>query len=104
MAMDPAERLLGVLSELVGLLQAHGERHWSAWLSSDLEGLRRGDGECLDHLLSAYGGMGSLNDLFICRSNGHDIRAEDRRAVNDRLWDLREQVAESARAVRATLN
>lgn len=53
------------------LLAAVGEKHWSAWIRDDLE--RWSSRAEVDHHLSAYGGMGSFNDLIICPENGHIV-------------------------------
>lgn len=87
--------LLATLDELIALLCDHEERHWSAWLSGDAERLRQGDAAALEHLLSAWGGMGSLSDLYLCPENGHRIEVRYVEAVNQELrrltartWDL----------------
>lgn len=95
-----ADELTSVLESLEALLQAHGERHWSAWIEADRRRIAASDVFGLDHLLSAYGGMGSLNDLILCPENGHLIRPDDVRAVNDRLRDLRSRAYDLAARLR----
>lgn len=53
------------------LLSAVGEEHWAAWMRDDLNCWRSATDA--SHHLAAYGAMGSLNDLFICRANKHRI-------------------------------
>jgi Zn ribbon nucleic-acid-binding protein len=56
------------------LLETVGEYHWSQWIREDLE-LWRGSRQA-EHHLSAYGGMGSFNDVSICAANGHLVTRE----------------------------
>jgi hypothetical protein len=51
-----------------------------------------GDVNGLSHILRAYGGMGSLNDLVIHPLNGHDLPAQDIEGVNSRLSVLRSRL------------
>lgn len=81
-------RLLRNLHRAVALLGQDGEEHWAAWLSSDAGRIRAGDAYGLDHLLSAYGGMGSINDLGSGRlrrllSKIYDAAAALRRSLNE---------------------
>jgi hypothetical protein len=53
------------LYDLVDLLSA-GEHHdWTAWLSTARRRIAGGDRRGLDHLLQAYGGRGSFNDVQV---------------------------------------
>ncbi len=53
------------------LLDAVHEDHWANWIGTDIEQWRAtGD---TSHHLSAYGGMGSFNDVIICRANEHSV-------------------------------
>ncbi|WP_202805926.1 DUF6966 domain-containing protein, partial [Actinopolymorpha alba] len=80
-----ASRLANLLDEAVGLLEKHGESHWASWLATSRRRIAAGDTYGLDHLLSAFGGMGSLNDLLVLRVNGHEINEAQEGAVNTRL-------------------
>lgn len=97
---DRLAQLTVALDELVVLLRDHGETHWSRWAERCRSELARFDAVALDHLLGAYGGMGSFSDLIILAVNGHDVRPEEEAAVNDRLDALRRQVHEQASALR----
>jgi len=53
------------------LLTTVGEEHWAKWVRDDIEKwTSAGD---TSHHLSAYGGMGSFNDVGICRGNQHKV-------------------------------
>lgn len=95
----PVARLDATLEEIVALLHAHGEEHWSAWLAGDLERIRKGDAYGIEHLLSAYGGMGSFSDLFLSPENGSRIAASEVGPVNERLRRLASRAHDLARAI-----
>ncbi len=57
--------LCGLLRQVVNLLEANGERHWSSWLSHSLEALQVSDFNGIESLLGTFGGMGSINDLVL---------------------------------------
>jgi len=62
------------LTAMLWLLETVGESHWSRWIRQDLD-LWRGSRK-VEHHLSAYGGMGSFNDVSICAANGHEVARE----------------------------
>jgi len=41
-------------------------------------------------ILLKFGGMGSINDIYICTANGHNIKQEQEAAVNTELHELLE--------------
>jgi hypothetical protein len=53
------------------LLQSVGETHWAQWIGIDIERWRLD--RDTSHHLSAYGGMGSFNDVVICLANNHHV-------------------------------
>lgn len=62
------------------LLRQVGEDHWANWLQEDIALWRRSAE--VSHHRSAYGGMGSFNDVVICRRNRHQVSAEQEPWVN----------------------
>jgi uncharacterized protein DUF6966 len=96
---NDASELEATLEEIVELLLAHGEKHWRAWLARDLDLIRAGDLYGVEHLLSAYGGMGSFTDLFLCPENGHAIARSEVDSANDTLRHLSSKAWELARGV-----
>ena len=47
---------------------------WRKWIETDIEEyLSTGS---VEHHLGAYGGMGSINDIWICKVNNHTINDE----------------------------
>jgi len=62
---EDIETLASELDEAVALLNKHGLAYWANWLLQDTALIRKGDFYGIEHLLSAYGGMGSINDLVL---------------------------------------
>jgi hypothetical protein len=83
------QALLEVLDELVTILELHGDQHWSQWIRDDISEIRRGSMDGVRHFLTAYGGMGSLNDRYLCILNGDRITKEETASVNGRLSKAR---------------
>lgn len=86
--MNTADSLPSKLREVADLLKTHNERQWAFRLEGDLERLLEGDLSTLEHLLSAYGGMGSLSDLYLCPENGHKSSSTEQQQVNLKLQRL----------------
>lgn len=89
---------------LVALLESAGETHWTNWLRTDLRRLKSGDTHAVQHLLQAFGGMGSFNDLFIHPLNDHPAGENDVRQINERLSALRSDTYELADKLNGILN
>jgi predicted RNase H-like HicB family nuclease len=93
-AQDVAEKLiesyagemLADIRELQGLLREHGQEFWVEWLAKDHGKIAGSDTNGLKHLLSAFGGMGSLNDLVVVGTTG------DVERVNSRMQELRDSI------------
>jgi hypothetical protein len=96
-------RLIRDLDELANLLRDHGETHWLGWVTTCRTELAAHDAAAFDHLLGAYGGMGSLNDLLILGGNGHAVDPGEESAVNVRLDELRTVIWDNATALRHDL-
>lgn len=97
------QKLLDSLDQTVALLREHSEHHWATGLEVDRGRIADGDGHALDHLLSAFGGMGSLNDLVLHGPTPGAPWNDALRAANDRLSDLRESIWRAAVEIRAEL-
>ena len=86
---NETQKLIDLLEETANLLRSHGVDYWADWLSRDMARLKDGDCYSVEHLLSAYGGMGSFTDVFICPENGDRIQKNEVIRVNRRLDELR---------------
>jgi len=62
-------RLTEWLDEAAILLRKHKIEHWADWLNKDAQRIRNQDFFGIVHLRSAFGGMGSLNDLVLAVQN-----------------------------------
>jgi hypothetical protein len=56
-----------MLEEAAALLRCHKFSHWADWLAKDAMLIRKLDFYGVEHLLSAFGGMGSLNDVGLAQ-------------------------------------
>jgi ADP-ribose pyrophosphatase YjhB (NUDIX family) len=93
--------LLAAMAGLVALLEAADERHWAGWFRADLHRLAAGDPSAIDHVLRAFGGMGSFNDLVLCPVNGHRVTDEAVPEVNRHLDSLGTRVYAAASILRS---
>lgn len=78
-------------------LLKYGVPSWASWLAKDARLVRNGDFYGVDHLLSAFGGMGSLNDLVLHPMNGHSILEADVNRVNEELQAMLSDISGNAR-------
>lgn len=95
--------LIENLSETAALLRRCGEKHWSSWLERDAERLRRCDSEGIRHVLSAFGGMGSFNDLLLHPMNGDSIAESEVEALNKLLDERRGRIYSLAKQISAAM-
>ena len=61
-----------MLDDAAMLLGRHKFDHWADWLTRDAARIRRLDFYGVEHLLSAFGGMGSLNDIGLAEPSPRD--------------------------------
>lgn len=60
---------------------------WRKWIEIDIEEyLSTGS---VEHHLGAYGGMGSINDIWICKVNNHTINDEAEPWANELMEYLK---------------
>ena len=83
------EQLILAIERLVSYLQQFNDSHWAAILSNNIVLLRRGDPHGAERFLEHYGGMGSLNDLWLCETNGHKVEPSSESCINLELSQLR---------------
>lgn len=88
------------LEVTIRLLDAVGEEHWAAWLREDLRFWR--ESEDTRHHLSAYGGMGSINDVWLCQRNGHRVTDAQEPWVNELFQAFKGQCHTLARDPQAS--
>ena len=59
------KQLVDILDQIISLLKTDNEDHWQKWILESKLRLLNSDYSGIEHLLNAYGGMGSFNDLII---------------------------------------
>ncbi|KIF61851.1 DUF6966 domain-containing protein [Pseudomonas fluorescens] len=96
------ETLIKVLNELISVLESDGEAHWSAWMRKARARLLDSDYSGITWLLSAYGGMGSFNDVVLGQTSINGALAWKRGygELNAKFAELREQAYELANEIR----
>lgn len=99
-ADDAYDSLLEALDEALGRLRRAGETHWQRWLQRGRDQVASGDANGIDHLLSAFGGMGSFNDLTLSQPGSDQAWL---READDRLWDLRDSIWRDCKTLKRAL-
>lgn len=56
------EALIKALDDMVPLLRSEGDTLFADWFEGDRKNIAAGKTRALQHVLSAYGGAGSIND------------------------------------------
>jgi hypothetical protein len=93
-------RLVDALDDLARFLSAHREPRWAEWVMKDAEWVRRGDGYGVTHFLSAFGGMGSITDLWVDQVDGKTLTRAEVVTANATLATLRERAFQLANRLR----
>lgn len=69
------------------LLNRYGEKSWKLGEVHSAASAKR--------VLMSFGGMGSINDLYICQANGHKIDPSQEQEVNFELHRLLRLIAQA---------
>jgi len=103
--LDPKTlELIGVLDELADVLESDGNMHWGSWMRKARARLLNSDYSGIEYLLSAYGGMGSLNDVVLgqnCKDGafewkpGHVELNEKFTELSSKAWKLADMIKRS---------
>jgi len=87
------------IEDVLQLLLSHGDDATAPRLPALVDRLRHGDPSAIVYTLSeATGGMGSLNDRYLCPENGDRIAPSEVQAVNERLAKLVKSIEARARS------
>lgn len=100
--MMPSEidTLAEMLDKAEALPRSYEQIQWAKWLSNDARMIRSLDGYGIEHLLSAYGGMGSINDVVLQRiTTGNEVVVPE--SDNERFALLRNEIYVLARSLRS---
>ena len=100
------QKLLIVLDQLIEVLEHDGDMHWSQWMRNTRARLLASDYSGITYLLSAYGGMGSFNDVVLGQSrvNGVFTWKPGYIELNEQFDTLRAEAARLAEAIRDSQN
>lgn len=93
------DRLLHNLDRGIDLYHRFRVTPWEQWLRTDRARIAAGDADGLTHMRSAYGGMGSINDLYICPWNGHPVTEAEWNPVTDRHEEIISAISADVRAL-----
>ena len=85
-------RLADMVDEASGVLRRQGLLGWADWLAADAARIRRLDFFGVEHLLSAYGGMGSLNDVALAPEQENRGRSSDLATGTDHRYALLSEI------------
>jgi hypothetical protein len=96
MSYDTSQLILA-MQETVDMLNLYRATPWAAKIEDDIRLLERGDNHGAERFLSYFGGMGSLNDVWLCEENGHTVPKSAEKQINDQLEKLKTQAWELAR-------
>lgn len=80
--------LIAMLNEASFILRRHSENNWASWLEKDARLIERSDFYGIEHLLSAYGGMGSINDIGLGEPDPENVGFLRTHPDDSRLQDL----------------
>lgn len=96
------EQLIDVLDQLATVLESDGDTHWSQWIRKARAHVMNSDYYGIEYLLSAYGGMGSFNDLILGQSsvNGAFAWKPGHVELNNKFDALRNQAAKLAHKIK----
>jgi hypothetical protein len=98
------EELICVLDQLAAMLESDGDTHWSLWMRKARARLMDSDYSGIEYLKSAYGGMGSFNDLILGQSdeNGVPCWKPGHVELNERFDELRNEAAKLVELIKRT--
>ena len=74
------------IEELNSILSKYGERKWRVSKVLNKSGA--------SDVVRMFGGMGSINDLYICKVNGHNISENIESETNERIQHLLSSIYE----------
>ncbi len=79
------KKLIEVVDKLILILNDDDQKHWSNWMSQAKNRLIASDFSGIEKVLSAYGGMGSSNDICLSKVNRTN---ENFSELQNQAWEL----------------
>jgi hypothetical protein len=65
-------QLTVTMARAVAMFRALGQSRWAEWFERDIRLIEAGDFFGVEHVLSAYGGAGSVNDLLFANGDSFE--------------------------------
>lgn len=91
--------LADMCEEAAGIFRKHSIENWAKWLEKDAGLLRNSDFYGVEHLMSAFGGMGSLSDIGLAEPSPENPPILRTHSDDARLQILIEKIRELAGAL-----
>ena len=86
------KELVEMLGHLVKLLERDGQGHWANWMQKAKLMLESSDYAGIEKVLSAYGGMGSFNDVGLSLG---ELENQQFSEFSTRAYNLAEEIRRS---------
>jgi len=87
------EQLVASLNDAVARLRLLGQSRWATWLERDRSQIASGDLRGVTHLLSAFGGSGSINDLVFPDESGAQYQTDpELHVLLNRVYSLADEL------------
>lgn len=83
------QELITTLESLILILEEDNKDHWVDWLQTARKWLVQSDFSGIEKLLSAYGGMGSFNDLYLSKITRKNENFSD---LQSKAWQLATEI------------
>lgn len=93
------DRLLTNLLRAETLMRDNHRELWANWMATSRRYVEAGDAYGLDHLLQAFGGMGSFNDIVFHQMNGDQVDHEEADRLNQLHAELGNALYSDAKAL-----
>jgi hypothetical protein len=91
------DNLSSELRKTIAFLDGVNEKVWASRLVSYEQRLAKSDKSVLADLRREFGGMGTLNDLYLTRINGHSVPPDSEKRLNAELNQLRQSIYQALR-------
>ena len=63
--MSDIQEIGKLLDNLIAFLEEENDEHWLSWFRQSKQYLDNSDGRAINHVLQAYGSMGSFSDAYL---------------------------------------
>jgi hypothetical protein len=98
-AEDRTSELIAAVHLAIEFLRTYDRNSWADRFEESLADIENGESRGTARLIGLFGGMGSVNDIWISAGNGDRIGAANEGSVNQRLRGLLGDVYEPANQI-----